>query len=369
MAVSSGTGVAVSAEMIRTLVRESVHDLCVPSHEPGRPASVNPGRDSARVCRRLFKLLLQGSCRFDCAYCTLRSSRRDLSLTPGEAAGLFYRLHARGEADGLFLSSGVGGDTDGVMHDLVETGEILRRQGFTGYLHLKILPGASRADITDAARVADRISINLEVPSAGRMSEVTQVKDYRSDLLTRLSWIREARPFGHTTQMVLGVSGETDREVFRRVAWLYGRMQVSRVYYAPFRPLAGTPMENHPPTPLWRAWRWYQLDSLMRGYRLDPAGLEVLFDGEGMLRNRDPKEVLAEMHGPVDLLTASRSDLLRVPGIGPQTADRLIAERAGGGIRDLVDCTACGVNLKRAGPYLILGGRAPAQRPLSDFTG
>jgi predicted DNA-binding helix-hairpin-helix protein len=320
-------------------------------------------------CRRLFKLLLQGSCRFDCAYCALRNSRRDLSLIPEEAAGLFLGMQARGEADGLFLSSGVGDDTDSVMHDLVETGEILRRRGYTGYLHLKVLPGANRADITGAARVADRISINLEVPSAGRMSEVAQVKDYRNDLLTRLSWIREATPFGHTTQMVLGAAGETDREVFRRVAWLYRRMQVSRVYYAPFRPLAGTPMEDHPPSPFWRAWRWYQLDSLLRSYRLGPADLETLFDTEGMLQNRDPKEVLAEHHGPVDVLTAHRTDLLRVPGIGPLTAERLIAERMRGGIRDLRDCAAFGVNLRRAGPHMVLGGRAPAQRPLSDFVG
>jgi predicted DNA-binding helix-hairpin-helix protein len=276
-------------------------------------------------------------------------------------------MQARGEADGLFLSSGVGEDTDAVMHDLVETGGILRRRGFTGYLHLKILPGASRADIAGAARVADRISINLEVPSAGRMSEVAQVKDYRNDLLTRLSWIREARPFGHTTQMVLGAAGETDREVYRRVAWLYGRMQVSRVYYAPFRPLAGTPMETHPPVPFWRAWRWYQLDTLVRSYQLGPSDMEALFDGEGMLTDRDPKEVLAIQHGPVDLLSAHRTDLLRVPGIGPRTVEKLVAARSRGGIRNLRDCAACGVNLRRAGPHLVLGGRSPAQRPLSDF--
>jgi predicted DNA-binding helix-hairpin-helix protein len=359
--------VAVAAETLRALARGCVHDLCVPGHEspvsqPGRPAE-----GSGAPCRRLFKLLLQGSCRFDCAYCALRNSRRDLSLAPEEAAGLFLGMQARGEADGLFLSSGVGEDTDAVMHDLVETGGILRRRGFTGYLHLKILPGASRADIAGAARVADRISINLEVPSAGRMSEVAQVKDYRNDLLTRLSWIREARPFGHTTQMVLGAAGETDREVYRRVAWLYGRMQVSRVYYAPFRPLAGTPMETHPPVPFWRAWRWYQLDTLVRSYQLGPSDMEALFDGEGMLTNRDPKEVLAIQHGPVDLLSAHRTDLLRVPGIGPRTAEKLVAARSRGGIRNLRDCAACGVNLRRAGPHLVLGGRSPAQRPLSDF--
>ncbi|MDD1656914.1 MAG: radical SAM protein [Methanomicrobiales archaeon] len=358
---------AVAAETLRALVRGSVHDLCVPGHEPALSPPGRPAEGKAAPCRRLFKLLLQGSCRFDCAYCTLRNSRRDLSLTPEEAAGLFLGMQARGEADGFFLSSGVGEDTDRVMHDLVETGEILRRRGYTGYLHLKILPGAARADIADAARVADRISINLEVPSAGRMSEVAQVKDYRSDLLTRLSWIREARPFGHTSQMVLGAAGETDREVYRRIAWLYGRMQVSRVYYVPFRPLAGTPMESYPPAPVWRAWRWYQLDTLVRTYRLGPADLETLFDGGGMLTNRDPKEVLAEQHGPVDLLTAHRTDLLRVPGIGPRTAEKLVAARIRGGIRDLRDCAACGVNLRRAGPHLALGGRSPAQRPLSDF--
>jgi predicted DNA-binding helix-hairpin-helix protein len=107
----------------------------------------------------------------------------------------------------------------------------------------------------------------------------------------------------------------------------------------------------------------------MRTYQLSPADLETLFDGGGMLVNRDPKEVLAGLHGPVDVLTAHRTDLLRVPGIGPQTAERLIAERTRGGIRDLRDCADCGVNLRRAGPHLSLGGRAPAQRPLSDFVG
>ena len=358
---------AVAAETLRALVRGCVHDLCVPRHEPTGTLPGGSGPGAGSPCRRLFKLLLQGSCRFDCAYCALRNSRRDLSLTPEEAASLFLGMQARGEADGLFLSSGVGDDTDTVMHDIVETGEILRRRGYTGYLHLKILPGATRPDIADAARVADRVSINLEVPSAGRLAEVAQMKDYRSDLLTRLSWIREVRPFGYTTQMVLGAAGESDREVYRRVAWLYGRMQLSRVYYSPFRPLAGTPMEDHPPAPFWRAWRWYQLDTLVRSYRLGPSDLEPLFDSNGMLRNRDPKEVLARHHGPVDLLTAHRTDMMRVPGIGPRTAEKLVAARSLGGIRDIRDCAACGVNLHRAGPYLVLGGRAPSQRALSDF--
>jgi predicted DNA-binding helix-hairpin-helix protein len=357
----------VRAETLRALVRGSIHDLCVPAHEPPGVYHERATEGQGPSCRRLFKLLLQGSCRFDCAYCALRNSHRDLSLSPAEAADLFLGMRSRGEADGLFLSSGAGNDVDAVMHDLVETGEILRRRGYTGYLHLKILPGAARTDIATASRLADRISINLEVPSAGRLAEVAQVKDYRSDLLTRLSWIREARPFGHTTQMVLGAAGETDREVYRRIAWLYGRMQVSRVYYSPFRPLGGTPMENHPPAPLWRAWRWYQLDTLVRAYRLGPSDLEILFDGDGMLPNRDPKEVLAESHGPVDLLTAHRTDLLRVPGIGVKTAEKLVAARSRGEIRNLRDCAACGVNLRRAAPHLVLGGRAPAQRALSDF--
>lgn len=119
-------------------------------------------------CGRMLKMLLNGTCSYDCAYCPpVRTRREPVSFSPpGEFADTFFRLWRDGLVEGLFLSSGIPPrDVDYVMHDLVETGEILRRRGYDGYLHLKILPGATRADIHDAARVADRISINLETTS------------------------------------------------------------------------------------------------------------------------------------------------------------------------------------------------------------
>jgi predicted DNA-binding helix-hairpin-helix protein len=133
--------------------------------------------------------------------------------------------------------------------------------------------------------------------------------------------------------------------------------------------MAGTPLEDHPPAPSWRAWRWNQLDALIRTYRFGPRETDCLFGDGGMLRNQDPKEILAAQHGPVDLFTATRAELLRVPGIGPRSAENLILARAGGGIRDLRDCADCGVNLRRAAPHLALGERPVSQRVLFDFSG
>ncbi|MDK2917186.1 MAG: hypothetical protein PWR25_1743 [Euryarchaeota archaeon] len=129
-------------------------------------------------CGRMLKMLLNGTCSYDCAYCPVRTRREPVSFSPGEFADTFLRLWRDGLVEGLFLSSGIPRDVDYVMHDIVETGEILRRRGYDGYLHLKILPGATRADIRDAARVADRISINLETTSPDRLGGIAGVKDY-----------------------------------------------------------------------------------------------------------------------------------------------------------------------------------------------
>ena len=194
------------------------------------------------------------------------------------------------------------------------------------------------------------------------------MKDYRSDLLTRLSWIREARPFGHTTQMVLGAAGETDREVYRRIAWALrqdaGLPRDLRALPSTGRDPDGSPSPG----------------TVLEGLAVESAGFtradrtgsarrswRPSFDGDGMLLNRDPKEVLAERHGPVDLLTAHRTDLLRVPGIGPRTAERLVAARTRARSWNLRDCAGCGVNLRRAGPTCSWEGGPLAQRPLSDF--
>ena len=190
-------------------------DLCSPG-EGIRLLSAAPVINYNRRaggCGRMLKVLLHGTCAYDCAYCAVRLQREQLRFTPEELARTFLGLWQEGLVGGLFLSSGIAGDVDSVMHEIVETGEILRRQGYDGYLHLKILPGATRADIHDAARVADRISINLEATSADRLGCIAGVKDYRQDILKRQAWIAEEKPGGHTTQIVLGAAGETDAEI------------------------------------------------------------------------------------------------------------------------------------------------------------
>lgn len=149
-------------------------------------------------------MLLHGTCSFGCAYCGICKEKRALSFAPLELATLICCLWRTGRINGLFLSTGIPRDSDQSMNDLIETATLLRQKGFSGYLHLKVVPGALRTDINEAARLADRISINLEAVSKSRLSEIAPVKNYESDLLRRHGWVAEAAPGRHTTQIVVG---------------------------------------------------------------------------------------------------------------------------------------------------------------------
>ncbi len=349
------------------LTAASRFDLCTPGEcirllTAAPCITYNP---RAGGCGRLFRVLLHGSCTYDCAYCAVRLQRERLAFTPEELADTFLRLVRDGSAGGLFVSSGIAGDVDTIMHDIVETGEILRRRGYTGYLHLKVLPGASRADIRDAARVADRISINLEAPSAERMGGIAGVKDYRNDIVKRQSWVAEEKPDRHTTQLVIGAADETDAEILRCVLEQYRTVRPARIYYSAFRALAGTPLAGHPDTPAWRARRWYQLDHLLREYRIPGDEVRVVFDDGGLLPNRDPKEVLAAGRERVNVNTAPRHDLLRVPGIGPRGADRILRMRAERPFLSFRDLKRAGIRSQLAERYITLGGREGMQMRLN----
>ena len=318
----------------------------------------------AEGCERMLKVLLHGACSYDCAYCDVRLQRERLSLSPDELAGTFLGFWREGLVDGLFLSSGIPRDVDLVMHELVETGEILRRRGYDGYLHLKVLPGAARADIHDAARVANRISINLEATSPDRLGGIAGVKDYRQDILKRQAWMAEEKPGHHTTQLVLGAAGETDAEVLSCVADQYRRVRPSRIYFAAFRALPGTPLAVHPDTPAWRARRWYQADYLLRDYGVTPDTLRVALDEEGFFANRDPKEVIAAGNAPVNVNTAPRRALLMVPGIGPKGADRILVQRRVRPFTGPADLARAGIRGKAAGRHLTFGGGETVQTRL-----
>ncbi|MDV2481350.1 radical SAM protein [Methanoculleus sp. Wushi-C6] len=358
---------SVQEQKLARLTAAGRFDLCSPGECMrllSAAASINYSR-RAGGCGRMLKVLLHGTCSYDCAYCSVRLQRERLAFTPEELAGTFLALWREGLVGGLFLSSGIAGDVDIAMHDIVETGEILRRRGYDGYLHLKILPGSTRADIRDAARVADRISINLEATSPDRLGCVAGVKDYRQDILKRQAWVAEEKPGGHTTQIVVGAADETDAEILSCLADQYRRVRPSRVYFSAFRALAGTPLASHPDTPAWRARRWYQADYLLRDYAVTADELRAALGEGGFFANRDPKEVLFEDRGPVDVNLAPRSDLLRVPGIGPKGADRILALRRVRPFSGPADLARAGIRGRAAGRHLTFGGEKTVQTRLA----
>lgn len=358
---------SVQEQKLAYLTAAGRFDICSPGECMqllSAAASINYSR-RAGGCGRMLKVLLHGTCSYDCAYCSVRLQRERFSFTPEELADTFLGLWREGVVGGLFLSSGIARDVDCVMHGIVETGEILRRRGYDGYLHLKVLPGATRADIHDAARVADRISINLETTSPDRLGCIAGVKDYRQDILKRQAWVAEEKPGGHTTQMVIGAADETDAEILFRLADRYRRVRPSRVYFSAFRALPGTPLASHPDTPAWRARRWYQADYLLRDYGVTVDELRAAFNENGFFPDRDPKEILAATRGPVNVNLAPKSDLLRIPGIGPKGADRILAQRRVRPFTGPADLIRAGIRGKAAGRHLVFGGRETVQTRLA----
>ena len=311
----------------------------------------------------LFKTLYTNACNFDCKYCVNSlHNRRTYSYTPEELAKLFHILHSRGLVQGLFLSSGIGRDPDTTMEGMLRTVEILRDQyRFGGYVHLKVLPGASRYNVERAVQLADRVSLNVEAPSESRLGEIATVKNYKVDILKRQAWIKEISsrlPSGQTTQFVVGAAGETDLEIIRRMRWLYDEMDMRRVYYSAFEPIPGTELQSRAPAPSWREHRLYQVDRLYRVYRYTPRELEEALVGE-FLPNVDPKITLARrfLDVPLDINEAPLEELLRVPGIGPLSARRISSlRRRGIKIRSRKQLAEVGVVLRRAQPFLRLPG-------------
>jgi len=358
------------AAKLGTLTAKSQYDICMPGEclqmlSSGACITYN---QHATGCNRVLKVLLHGSCSYDCAYCPVRTDRSRLAFSPKELAETFLGLYDNNLARGIFLSSGIPHDADEVMGELVETSRILRGRGYDGYLHLKILPGARRGDIGEAARYADRISLNVETTGESQLRTLSGIKDYAADIRKRLSWIADAAPGRHTTQLVIGAAGETDREIFDCITALYDTVGPSRIYYPAFRALPGTRLAGKESTPAWRSRRWYQVDYLLREYGFRNGELRELLDERGALTNDDPKALLARGRDPVDPNTASLADLLHVPGIGTVTAQAIIRAREERPIRIPRDLGLPSAALKRALPCLALPGVA-RQATLAGFSG
>jgi len=324
--------------------------------------------DGKRV--RMLKVLQTNYCENDCAYCAHRSGRdcQRTGFSPDELARTFDLLARQGRVDGLFLSSGVWGGTGRATQRMLDTVAIIRhRYEFRGYVHLKILPGADDASIEASIKLAHRVSVNLEAPSARRLGVITQAKDFGRDLLGTLRAAHRlrgelGRRVSMTTQFVVGASAEPDQELLNNAAQLYRTLRLARVYYSAFQPVAGTPLEGRPPTPAWREHRLYQADFLLRQYGF---GFEELgFDQQGNLpRGRDPKLDWALRHPecfPVEVNTASQGRLLRVPGIGPVSARRIIERRRQAILRELGHLGLGRARSRQAAPFLLLDGRRPS---------
>jgi putative DNA modification/repair radical SAM protein len=328
-------------------------------------------------CISLLKILLTNFCTYDCAYCVSRRSSnvRRARFAVEEVVNLTLDLYRRNCIEGLFLSSGIARGEDETMADLVRVAKTLRLEhGYRGYIHLKTIPGANEALIAEAGRYADRLSMNIELPSDESLQayapekSITRIKQGLAATRARIDDAQEARrrpsraaaprfaPAGQSTQMVIGADGTTDLGILSASAALYASYGLKRVYYSAFSP-TGHPSARLPTvaTPLLREHRLYQADWLMRFYgfslsELDAATPSGMFD-----LAIDPKLAWALQHRsdfPVDVNTAPRERLLRVPGLGTRAVDRIIASRRTGRLR-LDDVARLTPAMSRARPFIM----------------
>ena len=323
-----------------------------------------PGRAT-----RLLRVLQTNRCDRGCTYCPLRAQNdgvRRATFGPDELARLFLQFDSRHMTDGLFLSSGSDGSPDAAMEQVVKTAAILREKfHYGGYIHLKVLPGVSFGLVEEAARLANRLSINLEAPSAERLGALDPERNFIKDIVTRMEWIarlRQERGYlasGQTTQLVVGAGQETDREILKTSSWLYRDLGLNRVYYGAFTPVWGTPLEGQAGTSARRQQRLYQSDWLLSQYGFGFEELPFGADG-GLPSGLDPKVAWALQHPerfPIEINQADEATLLRVPGIGPLSAKRILSLRALSGFRDIEGLKGTGAVVGRARDFVTVGGR------------
>jgi putative DNA modification/repair radical SAM protein len=328
-------------------------------------------------CVSLLKILLTNYCLFDCAYCINRRSSNvaRARFTVDEAVTLTIEFYKRNYIEGLFLSSGIVKTPDYTMEQMTLVAQKLRRDhGFAGYIHLKTIPEASPWLIEQAGLWADRLSINLELPTERGLERFAPEKDgvairkAMGQMHERIAEAKEERrkfsPAGQSTQMIVGADETTDEGVLQTSDALYGAYGLRRVYYSAFSPIpeASSALPSKAP-PLQRENRLYQADWLLRYYGFTVG--EIASGGEGGMLDLeiDPKLAWALKNRdrfPVDVNTAEREMLLRVPGLGARAVDKLIAARRHTRL-NLADVGRLTRALKRARPFLI----TPDHRPVT----
>ena len=330
-------------------------------------------------CITLLKVLMTNSCVYDCRYCVNRRSNdtRRAAFTPKELAELTIQFYRRNYIEGLFLSSGVLRSPDYTTEQIIESLRILREDyGFNGYIHAKAIPGTSPELVYRLGLLADRLSVNIELPSEQGLRSLAPDKS-RSAILRPMGLIRDqARqskseltkykhapafaPAGQSTQLIVGATQDTDRHILHLTESLYAKYRLKRVFYSAYVPIVESSLLPSLDTkpPLLREHRLYQADWLLRfyGFRAE----ELLDEQHPDFNPRiDPKCFWAICHPeqfPVEIMRAEYETLLRVPGIGPVSARRIVSARRVSHLR-YEDLSRLGVVLKRAQFFITCGGR------------
>lgn len=317
-------------------------------------------------CVSLFKVLMSNQCEKDCYYCPNRAAR-DVPrshFAPEELASLFMEFYRRNFVEGLFLSSGVHHSTGKTMQELLDTLDILRtRYRFGGYIHLKILPGASDAETEKAVELANRVSLNMEAPSAVHLARLSKTKNYATEIMGGISRIHRHvlhKPgVSHSTQFIVGAAQESDQDILYSAERLYDSYGLKRAYFSSFQPVPGTPLDGINGTPLIREHRLYQADFLFRYYGYNIK--DLAFDPGGNLDlTIDPKHAYALRHPelfPLEINRASLEELLRIPGIGPRSARKILLLRKESYFHSIEELARIGVVTKRALPFMLLQGK------------
>jgi putative DNA modification/repair radical SAM protein len=316
-------------------------------------------------CVSLLKVLLTNHCVYDCRFCVNRasSSTPRARFTVEEVVALTLDFYRRNYIEGLFLSSGIVQSADHTMEQLVAVARRLRvDHAFNGYIHLKAVPGASRELLVAAGRLADRLSANIELPRQDAMSVLATYRQEAREERRRSAAAPDFAPAGQSTQMVVGATDASDRDILATASQLYGRHRLKRIYYSAFSPIPGSdPRLPAAAPPLVREHRLYQADWLMRYYGFDASELTSP-DAPDLSLDVDPKTAWALRHRerfPVDLDRAPREAILRVPGIGVRSADALLRVRRHHAIR-LEDLPKLRISLRRALPFVRTSDHNPA---------
>lgn len=330
-------------------------------------------------CISLLKVLMSNDCIYDCSYCPSRRSN-DLeraTLTTEELADLTITFYLRNYIEGLFLSSAIYHSPDTTMAHMVAVCRLLRtKHKFNGYIHLKVIPGCSRELVKEAGLLADRMSVNIELPSEHSLKRLAPQKSKNNIFLpmqqigeNHSGFQRERKrsrnapnfcPAGQTTQMIVGASAENDLQILHLTENLYRKMDLKRVYFSAYIPINKNPLlpAVSSPPPLVREHRLYQADWLLRFYGFQSR--EILSPAFPNLDDRlDPKAAWALRnfdHFPIDINRASYEELLRIPGIGMTSAKRIIKSRRSATIRE-EDLKKIGLVLKRARHFITIKGK------------